>query len=603
MDKINSDKVIIRFAGDSGDGIQIIGNQLSNTSVMMSGNDIYTFVDFPSEIRAPSGSLSGVSGFQLAISSKKLHSIEDKVDLLVAFNPAALRTSIELLKENTIIIVDSDSFNDKNLKRANFQENPLENNFLNKYKILKIPISSLTYECVKEILTTTSKAKRCKNFFVLGVVCWLYDRKIETISEWLKKKFKSNEIYLANKEALKAGYNYGNNLEIYQNQISIPPSHTEKSNMMTISGNKAFSIGAITSSLIMNMPLFSASYPITPASDILHELSLYSSENIKILQSEDEIAAINSSIGASFGGALSFTFTSGPGLDLIQEGVGLAIMSELPVLIIDIQRSGPSTGIPTKSEQTDLMSSIFGRHGESHVVVISPDSPVDCFWTIIEGFILSIFYSGPVIILSDANLANSSELWQIPEIEYIKKELKIDLEDIEKTIKKNNSLKKEINKDIKRLSCIGGLEKDLNGNVSHDSENHWDMTKKRYEKFESIKKKFKKLNIFGKNSGNNLIISWGSVCGVVKNIYENYLNEEKNLVSLLCLRYLNPLPEDLEKIINSFKKIIIIEENLGQLAFIIKSKYLINVISINQVSGKPFETEKLKNIIIKEINL
>lgn len=594
MNKIFSDKIIVKFAGDSGDGIQIIGNQLSNTSVIMSGNDIYTFVDFPSEIRAPSGSLSGVSGFQLAISSKKLYSIEDKADLLVVFNPAALKINMDLLKEDTIIIVDVDSFNDKNLKRANFQENPLENENFKKYKIFKIKISTLTYECVKEIINTTSKAKKCKNFFALGLVCWLYDRKIEIISNWLNKKFKSSDVFLANNKALKAGYNYGSNLEISQSQIFIPSDVLNKKNMITISGNKAFSIGAVVSSLITNMPLFSASYPITPASDILHELSSYCLENIKILQSEDEIAAINSVIGASYAGALSFTFTSGPGLDLIQEGIGLSIMSELPILLIDIQRSGPSTGIPTKSEQTDLLAAIFGRHGESHVIVLSPESPKDCFWTIIEGFVLSIFYSGPVIILSDANMANSSELWEIPEIDYIKKTL--NLNEINEKIKKNNSLKKEIR-------CIGGLEKDLNGNVSHDSKNHFNMTKYRYEKFEAVKKKFKNLSIFGEKNGKFLIITWGSVCGIVKNIYENYIIKKNNNTSLICLRYLNPFPSDLKNLIDSFKKIIIIEENLGQLAFLIKAKFLKNVISINQVSGKPFEIEELKNKIIEKINL
>lgn len=597
MNKIHLDKVIIRFAGDSGDGIQIIGNQLSNTSVIMSKNDIYTFVDFPSEIRAPSGSLSGVSGFQLAISSKKLHSIENKVDLLVALNPAALKVNLDSLKKDSIIIIDSDAFNDKNLKKANFQENPIETDFLNEYKTFKIPISTLTYECVKKIISTTSKAKRCKNFFVLGVVCWLYDRKLENILNWIKKKFKLNDICLANEKALKYGYNYGNNLEISQKQIYIPPICSDNSNMSTISGNKAFSIGAITSALILDMPLFSASYPITPASDILHELSAYHSNNIKIFQSEDEIAAINSSIGASFGGALSFTFTSGPGLDLMQEGIGLSVMSELPILILNIQRSGPSTGIPTKSEQTDLLSAVFGRHGESHVVVLSPESPSDCFWTIIEGFILSIIYSGPVLILSDANISNSSELWKIPEINDIKEKLNINVNNIKEKIINNNSIKN------KQLKCIGGLEKDSNGNVSHDSENHSKMTKLRYEKFISIKENFLPLKIFGKNDGNTLIITWGSVCGVVKNILDNIINEKNDSISLLCLRYLNPMPKNLDKIINSFKKIIVIEENLGHLAFILKATYLTNLISINQVSGKPFEAEKLKKIILEKINI
>lgn len=586
MNKIQIEKVVMRFVGDSGDGIQLMGNQISETSVITSGNDIYTFVEFPPEIRAPAGSISGVSGFQLSISSKKLYAIDDNVDLLIAFNPAALKTSISYLKSNGLLILDTDSFNDKNLKRAGFDENPLENNFLDKYKVIKIPITKITYECVKEYIPSVSNAKRCKNFFALGLICWIYDRNTELIKNWIDKKFKDKEIIEGNKKALIAGFNYGNTIELLHSQFHIPSlekNNTTK-NSIKISGNKAFSLGALASSIIFNLPIFSANYPITPASDILHELSLYINENFKICQLEDEIAAINAIIGASYGGSLAFTCTSGPGLDLMQEGIGLAIMAQLPIVIINIQRSGPSTGIPTRSEQTDLLASIFGRHGESKTIVIAPNSPGDCFYSIIEGFYLSMISLSPVIILSDANIANSSELWQKPTIDEIKQHANI------KEIKNTDwNIPGTKNKEM----CIGGLEKDpISGNVSYDPINHFNMIKKRQNKLNDITKFFKSIDIIGEKSGKNLIITWGSVYGIVRSVYENsskYID-----MSLIYLRYLNPLPNDLNQILKSFKRIIIIEENLNQLDLIIRSKYLIETKTINQVTGKPFVFNELK---------
>lgn len=604
MNKITANKIIIKFLGDSGDGIQIIGNQISDSSVIMSGNDIYTFVDFPSEIRAPAGSIYGISGFQLAISSEKLYAVEDTVDLLVVLNPAALKLGIQSLKKDTTILIDSDSFNDKNLKRAGFNQNPLYEKNLNSYKIISIPITKLTFECVKNILPVISKAKKCKNFFILGIVCWIYDRKILNILNWIKKKFGETDIAFANQEALKKGYNYAENLDILKHQIHIPPSNLYKSkNVIKISGNKAFSLGAITSTFLIDIPLYSANYPITPASDVLHELVRYASEKIKILQLEDEIAAINSIIGASYGGSLALTCTSGPGFDLMQEGIGLSLMSELPTVLLNIQRSGPSTGIPTKSEQTDLLASIFGRHGESNVIVLSPESPSDCFWTIIESFILSILYLGPVIILSDANLANSSELWEIPEEIYIKKKFKLDLLKIKNSEYRGFYKKTSwfIPNQKNSLYCKGGLELDIeSGNVSHDSLNHYKMIKHRKEKIEFIKKYFTPLNIIGEKKGDILIITWGSVCGIVKLIYKQIKNNDF-LISMICLKYLNPIHNDLKKILPLFKKIIVIEENTGQLAFILKANFSINIISINQVTGKPFKSDILKKIILEKI--
>lgn len=599
MNKIQIEKVIMRFVGDSGDGIQLMGNQISETSVISSGNDIYTFVEFPPEIRAPAGSISGISGFQLSISSKKLYTIDDNVDLLVAFNPAALKTSVSYLKTDGFLILDTDSFNDKNLKRAGFNSNPLTDDYLNKYKVIKIPITKLTYDCVKDNIPSVSNAKRCKNFFALGLICWIYDRDIESIKNWINKKFKDKDILEGNKKALLSGFNYGNTIEILHSQFYIPALKKENTseNLIKISGNKAFSLGALASSIILDLPVFSANYPITPASDVLHEISLYINENFIVCQLEDEIAAINAIIGASYGGALAFTCTSGPGLDLMQEGIGLAIMSQLPIVILNIQRSGPSTGIPTRSEQTDLLASIFGRHGESETIVIAPNSPGDCFYSIIEGFYLSIIALSPVIILSDANLANSSELWKTPSIDEIKEKTNIKLDNIKQKYSKHNDINKTnywVTPGIKdKEICIGGLERDqTSGNVSYDSINHFNMIKKRKKNIQDMANLFTHTHIIGKKNGKNLIVTWGSVYGIARSVYEEL--KEKFDVSLINIRYLNPLPNDLKNILNSFKRIIIIEENLNQLDLIIRSKYLIETTSINQVTGKPFAFNELK---------
>ncbi len=606
MKKVFTDNVVIKFIGDSGDGIQLIGNKLSDLSVVMSGNDIYTFIDIPSEIRAPIGSLSGISGFQLSISNKKLYSVGEKVDLLVVFNPAALKVGMSSLKKNGILILDLDTFNDRNLKRAGYISNPVTDSSLNIFNLIKIPITKITYDCVNEIIPNVAKARRCKNFFVLGLVCWLYDRDINGIITWLKSKFKSSDIFFANKKVLKAGFDYGNNLELLQTQINASQKILCNINKFKkISGNKAFTLGAVAISMLTKLPLFSAMYPITPASDILHELSLYACKNIKVLQLEDEISAINAVIGASYGGVLSFTCTSGPGLNLMQEALGLAVITELPILLLNIQRCGPSTGIPTKSEQTDLLSSIFGRHGESSVIVLAANSPSDCFWTIIEGFILSIFSLSPVIILSDANLANSSELWEIPSLDVINKYFNLNITAIKNKLYDYDKKKKKwfIPGKSGYQNCVGGLERDIKtGNVSQNSINHFNMVKSRYKKNLDVREKYQVLNIIGKKQNDFLIITWGSSYGVVRNVYDN-LVENNYKISLLCLRYLNPFPKNLEKIIVSFKKILVIEENLGQLSFILRSKYLINIININQVTGKPFEFNILKFKIIDNIQL
>lgn len=590
MGKLLLDKVVIRLAGDSGDGIQLIGNQFSDSSVIKSGNDVYTFVEYPSEIRAPSGSISGISGFQVTISSKKIFSFDNEIDCLIAFNPSALKISLNMLKLGGLLFVDVDSFNDKNFKKAGYIVNPLTDDIASKFKLVSIPITTLTYACVKDIINVVSKAKKCKNFFALGVICWVYDRSLDGIIGWLKKKFGDSDLFFANEKSLRAGYNYCSTIELFNNQFFIPSLNLYGKNdkLLKISGNKAFAIGAIASSFLLKLPLFSANYPITPASDIFHELSNYIDESIRVFQLEDEIAAICSVIGASYGGALAFTSTSGPGLDLMQEGLGLAIMSNLPLVLINVQRCGPSTGIPTKSEQTDLLASIFGRHGESSIIVLAPNSPSDCFWTIIEAFYLSIVSLSPVIILSDANLANSSELWKVPSLLEIKKWSLNDFDNFYKTFNWNVPGKEG------DVACIGGLERDvITGNVSHDPINHFLMVENRQKKILNLVNYIEDVSVIGNLCGKVLVVTWGSVYGVVRSLYD----EMNEVFSLVCLRHLNPFPKNLKSIIDSFEKIVVIEENCGQLSFILRSNYIIQTININQVTGKPFDRVFLKNKI------
>ncbi len=596
--KIILDSVTIRLAGDSGDGVQLLGNQISDVSVLYSNNDIYSFVEFPPEIRAPVGTISGISGFQLSISKRKIFAIEDFVDLLVVMNPAALKSNICYLKDNGILIFDSDTFNEKSFLKANLSFDFLNKNNRN-FKILEVPITNLTYNSVKDFLDSVAKAKKSRNMFVLGLICWIYDRDINGILNILKNKFGESVLFTINKNSLLAGYNYGDNLELLHKQFYIPSFVDKNLDFKRVSGNIALSLGIVATSIISKSKIFSAGYPITPASEILQNLTSYKIENVISLQLEDEISVISSAIGAAYGGSLSVVFTSGPGLDLMSEGLGLAIMSELPLVLIDIQRVGPSTGIPTKSEQTDLLSAVFGRHGESPLVVLAPDSPSDCFWIVLEAFYLSIKYLTPVIVLSDANLANSSELWEIPAVNNsffdkysnIEKFLLLFNESRFYTYLKVDSAKPK----------IGGLERNKEtGCVSYEPDNHFRMVKFRANKISSVVDDITKLNVVGALSGNLLVVTWGSVCGVIKSIHRDFELDGFRF-SLLCLRYLNPLPKVFINLVSNYKKIIVIEENMGQLSFLLKSKYFLNVLEINQVTGKPFAINSLKKVILYNI--
>lgn len=598
--KIAPTRVVIRFAGDSGDGIQLMGNQMT-TQTAVSGNDIFTIADFPAEIRAPAGTLAGVSAFQLCFSSNEIYTAGDSLDTLVALNPAALKVNIDDLDKGGLLIIDEDKFTEKELKKAGYLENPLEDNSLSDYKVITIKITTLTENAVLEFGISHSAAKKCKNMFALGIVTHIYQQDPKITREFIQSKFAKNETTAkANEKAYNTGLNFADTIELLPTSNKIQKASLAPGTYTRVTGNNAFAYGALVAASIANTEVFAAGYPITPASDILNELVKYPDLGITAIQLEDEIAAITAAIGASFGGKLGLTFTSGPGLDLKSEGLGLAVSTELPLVVLDIQRAGPSTGMPTKMEQSDLLTAIFGRHGESPLVVLAPRSPSDCFNTIIEAFTIAIKYMTPVIVLSDAMLANSSEPWLLPDIN--------DLNNINLNQPKNSNDKllpfKRNDKTLARdwiipgtkdmQHRVGSLEKEQDtGNVSYSPDNHQTMSHLRLNKINNIAQQFDKSEIIG-NIGESLIISWGSTYGAAKTVVNDYLEHGKNL-AWIHLRYLNPLPNDLKGIIDSSKRIIVIENNLGQLSKIIKMNFVRDVLELNKITGQAFKVSELKH--------
>ena len=574
---VNKNCAVICFAGDSGDGIQLIGEQLAAT-IICEGNYVHTFPDFPSEIRAPAGTVRGVSCFQLCFSVNEVLTAGDFIDTLVAFNPAALKAKLPDLESSSVIIADIDQFTEQNIKKAGFVKDPLNSGELKDYKIISIPITNITLSAVKEYKLKHVQARKCKNMFALGLVCHLYNKSIDHSFNWITNKFIKKDIILSNQEALKAGYNY----EILSGLYRIPKSNLIPGKYRCITGNKAFALGCLVAASKAQRGMFVAGYPITPATEILQELMTHTDCNVITWQAEDEMAAVTAAIGASFGGTLAMTCTSGPGFDLKAEGIGLAVMAELPLVVIDVQRAGPSTGMPTKSEQSDLLAAVFGRHGECPVVVLAPATPSDCFYVLLEALQIAVKYMVPVIILSDANLANAAEIWRIP-----------DKQDL------NILTKSWVCPETLGLTyCKGGLEKDQNGEVSYEPENHNRMVKARAEKVNSVVKDIPAINIIGKPYGRVLIVTWGSTYGVVKTAVCELQNEGCD-VALINLRYLNPLPSDLGNVLRSFEKVLIPENNLGQLAYILRANYLIDVQPISKITGKPFMVNELKAVIME----
>ena len=589
--------VTVRFAGDSGDGMQLTGSQFSDTTAWL-GNDLNTLPDYPAEIRAPAGTLYGVSGFQLHFGSEDVHTPGDLPDVLVAMNPAALKKNLKELKRGGVLILNSDSFDQKNLNLAHFESNPLQDGTLSGYELHPVPITSLTANALEGMPLSPKEVSRCKNFFALGLMYWLYDRPIKNTEDWIKEKFSKKPEYIeANTKALQAGYNFGEMTEIFTTRYKVEPAKLPKGIYRNISGNEATALGFLTASVKSGLPLFLGSYPITPASEILQYISSYKNFGVKTVQAEDEIAGITSAIGASYAGRLAITTTSGPGLALKTEAIGLTVMTELPIVIIDVQRGGPSTGLPTKTEQADLLQAMFGRNGEAPVCVVAARTPRDCFYMAIEASRLALKYMTPVILLTDGYLANGSEPWRIPnisELPDITVKFQTDPKDFHPYTRDKNLARPWAVPGTPGLEHrIGGLEKsDIYGNVSYDPENHDKMVKLRTEKIKRMVNDIPDLKVDGNEKGELLVLGWGSTYGTIKDAVLKARNNGLT-VSQAHLRYLNPMPKNTGEVLKNFKKVLIPEINLGQLARLIRSEYLLSVEQLNLVRGLPFKVNDI----------
>ena len=598
------DEVVIRFAGDSGDGMQLTGGRFTETTAIV-GNDLSTLPDFPAEIRAPAGSLAGVSAFQIKFSSKDIHTPGDKPDVLVAMNPAALKVHQKEVAPGGTIICNANAFSPKNLKLAGYETNPLEDKTLDDYYTLYTVEMSKMVALANEDLGLSPKIiDRTKNFFALGLLFWIYDRPMQSTKDWLGVKFaKKPEIVEANIRAMDAGYNYGETTEIFTTRYTVEKANLPAGTYRNVVGNHALSMGLAAAAEKSKLGLFYGGYPITPASDILHTLSAWKHLGIKTFQAEDEIAGITAVLGAAFTGNLGVTATSGPGIALKGEAMGLAVMAELPLVVVNVQRGGPSTGLPTKTEQSDLLQAMYGRNGEAPLPVLASATPGDCFFAAYEACRIAVKYMTPVILLTDGYLANGSEPWQIPKID--------DLPDFNVSFADESILADgqflSYSRDKKTLARpwaipgtaglehrIGGIEKeDLTGNVSYDPDNHQYMVETRAKKVEAIANEFGPSKIFGKASGDLLILSWGGTKGACRSASEALQDGGKS-VSHLHIRWINPLPKDLGEILIKFKNVLIPEINYGQLIKIIRGEFLVDAKGLNQVRGKPISSSDIQ---------
>ncbi len=595
--------VTVRFAGDSGDGMQLAGTQFSNTSAVF-GNDVATFPDYPSEIRAPAGTLAGVSGFQIHIGDHDIRTPGDHVDALVAMNPAALKVNIKDLRDGGLLIINTDEFTPQNLKRAKFESNPLDGDQLNLFRVYKAPITRLTFEAVAEAGLGAKQSQRCKNFFTLGLVFWIFDRPLETTFKWINTKFaKVPAVAQANTLAIKAGYHFGETAEILPIRYRVKPAKLAPGRYRNLTGNQATSMGLITAAKLAGKPLFYGSYPITPASEILHDLSAHRNYDVRTFQAEDEIAAMAATVGAAFAGALAVTGTSGPGMALKQEAIGLAVITELPCVIINVQRGGPSTGLPTKTEQADLWQALLGRNGECPAPVLAAQSPSDCYWSAIEAVRIAVKYMTPVILLTDGYLANGSEPWRIPEMR--------ELPPIEITHADDPAKFRPYRRDANGARPwaipgtpglehrVGGLEKsDVTGNVSHDPANHQRMITLRAEKVAKVVQDVPDQQLTGADSGDLLVVSWGGTYGAVSIAVEQAIAQGHS-VSHMHLRWLDPLPANVGEILRSFKQVIVCELNMGQLKQLLQARFCIEMRALNKVQGQPFRVSEVYDAISK----
>ena len=601
---VEIDNVIIRFAGDSGDGIQVTGAMFSDNSAIV-GHDISTLPDFPAEIRAPAGTLAGVSSFQLNFSSFDIHTPGDHPDVLVAMNPAALKVHLKELKPGGTLILNHDSFDKGDLKKAGYVTDPREDGSLSGYSVYDLPITSVCVAAVESIGLAKRQAELTKNMFTLGLVCWMYDRPLEVIKRRIEKIFTGKKALLAeaNKLALQAGFNFADTVEVFTARYSVSKMKLPPGEYRRITGNEATALGFLAATELCGRPLLYASYPITPASDILHELSKLRHFGVRTVQAEDEISAIGMAIGAAYGGSLGLTGTSGPGVALKAEAVGLAVMAELPVVIIDVQRGGPSTGLPTKTEQADLLQVIYGRNGECPVIVVAPATPGECFDMAIEAYRLAITYMTPVFYMSDGYLANGSEPWRIPDLD------KLPRFDVTFPTGANGYIQ-PYSRDPDTSARpwiipgtaglehqIGGLEKEnISGKISYDAENHELMTRLRVNKVAGAVQSIPDLYVHGDAKGDLLVLGWGGTLGAIRHATDN-ARARGYSVSCAQLRYLNPLPANTETVLKNFKHVLVPELNLGQLSLILRAKFLVDIIGLNKVQGQPFKTSEIENKI------
>lgn len=590
--------ITVRLAGDSGDGMQLLGTQLTNTSAL-SGNDVATFPDFPAEIRAPRGTQAGVSGFQVQFASHEVHTPGDVLDALVAMNPAALVTNYQDLRKGGLLIVDEDSFEAKDLKLAKLDNNPLDEPWVEVYRLVKVPITKLTREAVSNLGLSVKESDRCRNFFAMGLVYWLFGRSMDATLRFIDNKFgKLPKVKEANENALRAGWAFGETTELLGQSYQVETAELPPGKYRNIMGNQALAWGLMTAAKLSNKEMFYGSYPITPASDILHELCKYKNYGVCTFQAEDEIAAVCAAIGASFSGSMAVTTSSGPGIALKAEAMGLAVMIELPLLVIDVQRGGPSTGLPTKTEQADLLQLLYGRNGEAPVPILAASSPGDCFDTAVEAWRIATEFMVPVVILSDGYIANGSEPWLIPDVDK--------LEPIKITHAEANGhtfMPYQRDENLSRpwaipgteglMHRVGGLEKqDGTGNVSYDPENHEHMVKTRAMKVANVAKMIPDQEVFGPEKGQLLVLSWGGTKGSCHTAVARAQAAGRS-VAHCHLRHMNPFPSNLGEILGNYEQVLVPELNSGQLQMLIRAKYLVNAMGFNKVQGKPFTVSEL----------
>lgn len=598
------DRVVIRFAGDSGDGMQLTGMQFTTESAL-AGNDIGTLPDFPAEIRAPAGTLAGVSGFQVNFSSREVYTPGDNPDVLVAMNPAALKVNIGDLKPGGILLADRDGFDAANLKKAGYAGNPLEDGSLSQCQVFVVDMTGMTLKVLEDLKLSNKVASRCKNFFALGLCSWLYSRSIEPTLKWIQDKFKRTpELVEANTRVLKAGYHYGETTELFAVQYEVKPARIAPGTYRNVTGNAALALGLVAAANKAGLPLFLGSYPITPASDILHELAQFKNFGVYTFQAEDEIAGVCSALGAAFGGAVGVTTSSGPGIALKQEAINLAVMVELPLVICNVQRGGPSTGLPTKTEQADLYQALFGRNSDSPLPVLAAATPADCFAVAYEAVRIAIKYMTPVILLSDGYLANGAEPWLIPRFEDlapIPVRFRTEPESFFPYLRSPETLARPwVRPGTPGLEHrIGGIEKeDVTGNISYAPANHELMIRVRAGKIAAVAQDIPPTAVRGDEAGDLLVVGWGSTYGSIAAAVDEVRARGKK-VSQVHLRHLNPLPSDLGGILRRFKTVLVPEMNMGQLLTILRATYLVDAVGLNKIQGQPFKVSEIAGKILK----